>query len=432
MRKAVLGLVMVLAMAISAVPAFATNGDNVMGVGTISRSMGGTGAAAPQDAITAVFGNPAAMCYIPCQTSEVDFAATIFDPTIKATVKTNATGLLKATSQGAPYAFPAIGIYTPISENWRFGLAAYGVSGMGVDYKDTHLRQLGSTFGLTQNGTDLKTDFQVMKFAPNLAYRILPNLSVGAALQVNWAQLDLGDGSAHNFGVGTQVGVSYKPIDGLSLGVTYQSEQKHTFKRAFNFNTTDQSPNFLSPSQVDNNRDTLALAQPQQVVIGAAYDIIPSKWMIEVDGKWLNWANATGYDDFGWKDQYVAAVGTQVKPLDWLAVRVGYNYGNNPVKEHNGWNALGSRTLQGSPVNNFFYEYFRTIGFPAIVENHLTAGLGINLTKKVSLNLGYTHAFAKTIKERSAPLPAGFGGGTIDLQSKLAENSYEFGLNIMF
>ena len=69
MRKLAVSIVMALAVAAFAVPAFATNGDNVMGVGTISRSMGGVGAAAPQDAITAVFGNPAAMCYIPCETS---------------------------------------------------------------------------------------------------------------------------------------------------------------------------------------------------------------------------------------------------------------------------------------------------------------------------------------------------------------------------
>ena len=51
-------------------PAFATNGDNLIGVGPISRAMGGVGIAAPQDAISAVFANPAAMCFGPfCPTS---------------------------------------------------------------------------------------------------------------------------------------------------------------------------------------------------------------------------------------------------------------------------------------------------------------------------------------------------------------------------
>jgi long-chain fatty acid transport protein len=251
-----------------------------------------------------------------------------------------------------------------------------------------------------------------MKFAPNLAYRILPNLSVGAALQVNWSQLDLGDGSAHAFGVGTQLGVIYKPIDALSLGVTYQTPQKHTFKRIRDLN-------------FDGERDTLALEQPQQAVVGIAYDIIPNKLLMEVNGKWLNWADAEGYQDFGWEDQYVIAVGVQAKPVDWLAIRVGYNYGNNPVDENNSWSLADAGSIQSTDnVPTVFREYFKIIGFPAIVEQHITAGLGVNLTKKVSINAGYTHAFEKTVSETSVE---GF-----KLESSLSEDSYEFGVNIMF
>ena len=405
MKRIIVSIAVALTMATLSVPAFATNGDNVFGVGTMSRSMGGVGAAAPQDAITAVFGNPAAMCYIPCETSEVDFAATIFDPTITTTV-TSPGGTRKATSQGAPYAFPAIGIYTPINDNWRFGLAAYGVSGMGVDYKDS---DLPSVMGA---GADLKTDFQAMKFAPNIAYKILPNLSVGAALQLNWAQLDLGQGSAHNFGVGTQIGVSYKPLDGLSLGLTYQSPQKHTFKRVYDFNG-------------DGSHDRLALEQPQQVVLGVAYDIIPNKLLMELDGKWINWANATGYEDFGWRDQYVVALGAQYKALDWLTFRAGYNYGNNPVKESNGWNGAATVDMQGTPISRTFVEYFKVVGFPAIVEHHISVGMGVKISPKVSMNVGYSHAFSKTISETDST-------GTFKFESKLAESSYEVGLNIMF
>src|SRR5512143_3150514 len=166
MKKVLLSLAMALSMAVFSAPAFATNGDNIIGVGPISRSMGGVGAAAPQDAITAVFGNPAAMCYIPCESSEADFAGTVFDPSVRAevTVPTpNGPFTFKATSKGAPYAFPAIGIYTPIGEKWRFGLAAYGVSGLGVDYKDSSLK---NAFGDPVNApADIFTQFQLMKFA---------------------------------------------------------------------------------------------------------------------------------------------------------------------------------------------------------------------------------------------------------------------------
>jgi long-chain fatty acid transport protein len=410
MRKLLLSLVVALSMAALAVPAFATNGTNIIGVGAISRSMGGVGAAAPQDAITAVFGNPAAMCYIPCESSEVDFAATLFMPEVKAQVTVPTLGgpfSVTAKSQGQPYAFPAIGIYTPINEKLRFGLAAYGVSGLGVDYKDSELDAID--FGI-------RTQLSIMKFAPNIAYMILPNLSVGAALQLNWAQLDLGDGDTHDFGIGTQIGVIYKPVKGLSLGVTYQSPQKHNFNNVYDLNG-------------NGDRDTLSLEQPQQVVVGLAYEVVPDIALVEVNGKWYNWSDAAGYSDFGWKDQYIIAVGAQVKPVDWLALRVGYNYGNNPVKEHNGWNPGDTVSVEGKSMPTYIYEGFRVVGFPAIVEHHITCGVGINITPKVSLNAGYMHAFHKTISESSMDLG---GGAMISYQSSLAENSYEFGLNIMF
>ena len=62
----------------------ATNGDNLIGIGPNARAMGGVGIAIPQDAISAVFANPSAMCFTPgCAYSEINFAGTLFMPHIK-------------------------------------------------------------------------------------------------------------------------------------------------------------------------------------------------------------------------------------------------------------------------------------------------------------------------------------------------------------
>ncbi len=69
--------------------ALATNGVNLIGVGPIARSMGGVGIAQPQDAIGAVFSNPAAMCFSAfCPSSEAEFAGTLFMPTVKGSIAT--------------------------------------------------------------------------------------------------------------------------------------------------------------------------------------------------------------------------------------------------------------------------------------------------------------------------------------------------------
>ena len=136
------------------VPAMATNGDNLIGVGPISRAMGGVGIAAPQDSISSVFSNPAAMCFGPfCPSSQVDFAGTLFMPDVKATVTgPGVGGTNKANSDDEVYAIPAFGVSVPIGEglnppNWRFGLAAYGVTGLGADYRETALDRPNPGFG---------------------------------------------------------------------------------------------------------------------------------------------------------------------------------------------------------------------------------------------------------------------------------------------
>src|SRR4030042_2266304 len=92
---------------ICAFPVFATNGDNLIGIGPSSRAMGGVGIAAPMDAISAVFANPAAMSfgdYGP--SSEMNFAGTLFMPKDKAK-RTNIGGIIQSDSDENIYAIPA-------------------------------------------------------------------------------------------------------------------------------------------------------------------------------------------------------------------------------------------------------------------------------------------------------------------------------------
>src|SRR6266542_6168482 len=206
--------------------ALATNGDDLIAIGPNARALGGTGIATPQDAISAVFANPAAMCFTPgCAYSEVNFAGTLFMPHIKAEIQ-NAGGLFRADSDEKVYAIPAIGLSLPLdpdTRRWRFGLSANGVTGLGVDYRGTTLDQ-PQFFNFGPAGqfplvAGEFTSLQIMKFAPALAYQITPELSVGLAAHIDYAILDLGAGSSFNYGFGGQLGVLYKPTKSRSLGL---------------------------------------------------------------------------------------------------------------------------------------------------------------------------------------------------------------------
>ncbi len=73
MKRSILLLSVLFVMALSATSALATNGDNLIGIGPTSRSMGGVGIAAPQDAISAIFSNPATLAFTPAPDTDLNF-----------------------------------------------------------------------------------------------------------------------------------------------------------------------------------------------------------------------------------------------------------------------------------------------------------------------------------------------------------------------
>lgn len=79
---------------------------------------------------------------------------------------------------------------------------------------------------------------------------------------------------------------------------------------------------------------------------------------------------ATLYQD--WKDQTILSIGGRYDLSDMFQVRAGFNHAQNPVPD---------------PCLNAL--------FPAIVENHLAMGLGINLSPKSRLDLSVSRAFEK-------------------------------------
>jgi long-chain fatty acid transport protein len=398
----------------------ATNGDNLIGIGPISRAMGGVGIAAPQDAISATFSNPAGMCFGPyCPGSEINFSGTLFLPRPETRISIfGGTTVRQSDSDDKTYAIPAFGLSVPINPQWRFGLAAYGISGLGVDYRDTVIDN-PSAFGA---GAPLVageyTQLQIMKFSPNLAYLVNDNLSLGIGLHIDYSALDLRSGSSFNYGYGVQVGAIYKVNDYVSLGATYKTPQSVDHDNVRDFDG-------------DGTADDLELEIPQEIGVGIAVEPILGKLLIELDGKWVNWKDADGYEDFDWDDQIVIAVGAQFKPTEKLALRLGYNYAENPVEEHNNWNGTFGAdfvNVQGKNIPRYYYETFRIVGFPAIVEHHLTAGIGYEVSDSLAFNIGYMHAFEETITETGTDL----AGLPAVIESTLEEDSIEFGLTWRF
>ena len=391
--------------------ALATNGDDLMGVGPISRSMGGVGIAVPQDSITAIFANPAALGACPCGVqSETVFGATIFAPTVKARIgmQTPAGRMsYSGESEGLPFVIPAFGVTMALNEDWRMGVGAYGVSGMGVDYRNNRWDMDGNPANGYEG--DLYTKLEIMKFAAMASYQAADSLALGLSLQGAYNNLDFGQGSSHDYSYGAQVGVLWQ-LGMVSLGASYTMPQEAKFERVYNFDA------FMG----DDMMDDLTLEAPAKYGVGIAF-AVTDRLLFEVDGKYLDWENAKGYDDFDWEGQWVFGAGVQYVATPKLTLRTGVNYGKSPVKEHDGFNPMGVSTVQGKSVPTMGYEMLRVVGFPAVTETHAAAGVGYKVTDDFTVNLAYMHAFENTISETSA-------GGAVTLEADLAEDSYSMSM----
>jgi len=369
-----------------------------------------------------------------CPSTQVDFAGTLFMPEVSAEVTNplNPSESLKANSDDSVYPIPAIGISMPIGadDRGRFGIAAYGVSGLGVDYRSTVLGGTLGSLGPVPPGFDTApiiagsyTSLQIMKFAPSLAWQVGPSFSIGGAFHIDYAVLDMGQGSSPGYGFGAQVGMLYRPVDNVALGLSYTTEQEVDHENVIS----------MGGPMMD-----LALASPETIGAGISWELNEGRLVLGAEWKHLGWSSAAGYSDFGWDDQEVIILGVQFEAIpDKLVLRAGYNFGENPVKVHNGWDgsfdfATGMpndvTVVQGIVMPTYFYETFRIIGFPAIVEDHITFGMTYHINTSFSLSFAYMMATENSMSETGT----GPTGAPTTLKSTLSETSLEFGFSWKF
>jgi len=398
----------------------ATNGDNLIGVTPISRGMGGIGVGMPVGPVDSVFRNPAWLSYYP--NFHLSFGGILFMPHVKG--KTNVTPAgpqnppASETSDANIFIVPEIGLVNPINSKLFFGLGAYGVSGMGVDYRNKDPRL-----------ANMHTNLSFMRFIPAITYKINDNFSISGAIHIAYGSLDMGatmcsplnpsncwnagGGASQDFGIGAQIGLAYNFKDFLFIGLTYQTPVKMIYKDVFDTNG-------------DRDYEDLKLTQPQEIALGIG--IKPNeKLKLGLDLRWINWEDAEGYEDFQWKDQWVIAIGGEYKPIPKLALRAGYNYAKTPIRG-GAKNIMNSNNIPDfeTPFSDFNIAWFNLLGFPAITEHHVTLGLGYQFTKNFGIDIAYKYAFNKKVKATD-----NMGMGLM-VEGQNEQNAISIGLNWKF
>jgi len=383
----------VITSGIVATAALATNGDNMIGVSPASRAMGGLGTGICLEPTDSIFRNPG---WLARQKGfNISFGGILFMPHVKAksAIGGDPTASYQ-TSDADTFTIPEIAITNQINDHVVIGIGAYGVSGMGVDYRDKDPRL-----------AKMHTSLQFMRIVPAIGYKVNSKLAIGGALHLAWGSLDMGailrdssgtpynasGGQSQTYGIGASIGINYKPLSNVCLGAYYQSSVKMKYKNVFD-------------TRHDFNFEDLKLEQPQEASVGIGWKPIP-KLKVGFDVRWINWSDADGYKQFKWKDQWVFAVGGEYKVTPKLALRLGYNYGKSPIREKSGLDTLTrNNTIPdfSGRFTDYEVEWFNLIGFPAIAEHHITCGFEYHFTEHFALNASYVHAFEKKVESSAS------------------------------
>ncbi|MEJ7622089.1 MAG: outer membrane protein transport protein [Aquificaceae bacterium] len=393
---------------------FATNGDNLIGVSPASRGMGGIGVGMPVGPTDSIFRNPAWISQY--KGFNLSFGGILFMPEVKARVQNPMGDSGSQRSKADMFVVPEVGIVHQINDKLTFGIGAFGVSGMGVDYrnKDPML-------------SNMHTNFQFMRVIPALSYKVNDAVYVSGTLHLAYGSLDMGaimcdltgttcwnagGGQSQTYGMGFQLGLAYNMGDFVYAGITYQSPVSMTYKRVF-----DSDGDFIF--------EDLKLTQPQELAFGIGVKPM-NNLKVGMDIRWINWKNAKGYKHFQWKDQWVIALGGEYKPTEKLALRAGYNYGKSPIRG-GAKNPMNANRIPNfsAPFSDLQIAYFNLVGFPAITEHHITLGLGYEFTKTFGIDLAYKHAFNKKVKATDP-------SGAFLVEAQNAQNAISIGLNWKF
>jgi long-chain fatty acid transport protein len=370
----------------------------MIGFGPVQNGMGGVSAAAGLDAAS-VLANPATMSL---QDGRVDFGATWFQPTVEYRAQGVASGEFVESDRG-PSPVPAFGLVLPAGEKFRFGLGAYGVAGMGVDFQQDLLNSF------------TQSSYSQMRFTPGVSYQVTPAVAIGVTANLAYAQMEWSAATtapapftqtshmmASAFGGGATIGAVVTPAKSFRLGAAWESR---TWFEDFEFHRP-------------GGHDTLDFDQPQSALVGLAWQPF-APLLLALDVQWIRWSETNGKGqpefsaesqampfDLNWDDQVVYKVGVQYTLPRMVMLRAGYNYGKSPLDET---------------------RSFENVAFPAIAEHHFTVGIGHELKGGASINAAFGWSPESTLTHAGGPAPTSF-----PYEVKMSQIAIDLGLAYRF
>jgi len=392
-RAASTGLVflLLLLMALWALPARATNGYFSHGYGAKYKALAGAGTALALSPMASA-ANPGAMAFVD---PGWDIGLSFFNPNRQYTIEgapsgqPGTFGLAPGTIQSESTLF----VVPNLSANWnlnedetlRLGVAVYGNGGMNTDYPT-------NTFGgSSPTGVDLAQLF----IAPTLSYQVAERHGFGLTPIFAYQRFEakgleafgqMGFSSAPDkltnndhdnaTGFGVRLGYLGQLLDFLSVGVSYQSKMS---MGEFN----DYAGLFAEQGDMDIPASWTAGLALGYTGMGLSFDV---QQMLYSGVKSIanpllpNLMQAQLGDDdgagFGWQDMTVFKFGGWYQLNSGWMFRAGYSFGDQPIPSS---------------------EVLFNILAPGVIEQHLSFGVSKEVSADKVLTVFAAHAFSNDV-----------------------------------
>ncbi len=339
------------------------------GSGARAKAMGGAGAAAADDPLSALFDNPAALGSLDRATLQIDADGAYEHGIFHNRANGHATG----STAGAIGEFAASVPLGPVR------LAVGFNPDMSVRARWHYEDAPGGADGATSYGFNLnQSEILLFRTAAGVGWQVTPTFSVGAnvGLLYNENQLQtpyvfqkqptlrtvktLLDLQTDGFGVNGQFGLRWQPVRAWTFDLAYTTPSRvETHGKASgnagvqlaNLGLGAARPDFEYSAQVINTfPGTLSAglnwqARPGLTLVGqfdwihwsGAFTSLPVRLTSGTDADLNGLVGSSRLDDdipLRWGDQYVGRLGVEQAFGEHWAVRIGYAYGNNPVPDH--------------------------------------------------------------------------------------------------
>lgn len=248
----------------------------------------------------------------------------------------------------------------------------------------------------------IKTELVNLNINPSVSFKVSDKIALGAGLNASYVEADLTsaidfgtilgvapqalDGRARiegdDWAAGYNVGLLLTPREECALSLSYRSKIEHTLEGDASFRVPGPATALQAMNMFVNTSGEADLTLPQTVALGLTHTFA-KKFTAMANVMWTGWSDfeelrvkfgsnqPDSVTDESWEDTWRYALGLQYQHTEKLALRIGAAYDETPVPDAN----------------------HRTPRIPDADRTWLSLGAGYQVSKDMSIDLGYTHLF---------------------------------------